>query len=102
MSKKIDVVVFEKKGKFRRVLKDTYHIPVLKGSKKGYCIGKDNLGLLEDSKKGVGVDTIQHHSSNKLSTPILDKEPLTKRESFIVSIYDGSSLEDVMMNFQDM
>lgn len=68
-----------------------YNLPKTKGSYNG----RDNLNLYENSKKGIGNDTIK-------GDPFYEEEPLSKKEKFISSMYDGSSLEDMMINFQQM
>lgn len=68
-----------------------YNLPKIKGS----YVGRDDLNMYKNPNKGIGIDTIK-------GDPFYEEEPITKREKFISSMYNGSSLEDMMINFQQM
>ena len=88
MSKKIDVVLYDKVG-----LKDTYS---LESSQKR---NNEVVNIIPSiNRKGNGSDTIHHYNPNKLSNPIPDEEELPSIEELLESsIYSGTSLEDSLI-----
>ena len=89
MSKKIDVIMYDKVG-----FKDTYSLESSPKQNNKVVNIIPNL-----NRKGNGSDTINYYNPNKLSNPIPDEEELPNGEELLeCSIYSGGSLEDALIS----